>query len=95
MGDPRLDASGTITVDRFALGGAIQPLLQFGKMLGRFVFFPRGNQVHHFPLGVPGGLQKSAVDLAFPQCGTGLFGGRGGVGHKQKQCPRSTAPVNP
>jgi len=95
MSDPGLDARGTVAVDGLPFGGAIQTLLQFGKMLGRFVLFTGLNQRKNFLLGGPGGLQQDPVDLAFPQGCAGLFGGRGCVGHKRKECLIGMVPVNP
>lgn len=95
MRDPGLDAGRTVAVDCLALGGTVQPLLQFRKMFGRFVFFAGLNQGKHLFLGVPGGLQQGSVYLATTKRGAGLSGSRGGIGHKVKQCLTQPVSVNP
>jgi len=95
MSDPRLDAGRTVAVNRLPFGGAIQTLLQFGEMLGGFVLFPGLNQRKNLLLGSPGGLQQGPVHLAFAQGGAGLFGGRGSISHKRKECLIGMVPVNP
>lgn len=95
MGNPRLDAGGAIAVDGLAFGRAVKSTLKFGKKLGGLLFLSGGNQRQQLFLGTPSGIHQSAIHLATTQGGAGLFGGRGGVGHKDKQCPKRRGSVNP
>jgi len=82
-------------VDGFAFGGAVQPLLEIREMLGCLIFLSGLNQGNYLFLGVASRLQEDAVNLAAAEGGAGLFGGRGSVGHKQKECLKHQSPVNP
>jgi len=95
MRDPGLDAGGTIAVNRFTFGCPIKALLQFRKKLGGLIFFSGFHQGNQLLLGVPGGLQKCPVHFTTADGGTGLFGSRGGICHKEKECPNRAVSVNP
>lgn len=84
MSNPGLDARGTVAVNRFAFGRAIQPLLQLGKMLRRLIFFSGLNQGKDLLLCIAGRLKERAIHLTATEGGAGLSGSRGGVGHKEK-----------
>ena len=82
-------------MNRFPLGRPIQPFLQFRKMFGSLIFFPRLDQGNDFLLSVAGSLQEDAVRLAATKRCAGLLGGRGGVSHKRKLCRKPRPSVNP
>lgn len=95
MSNAGFNAGGTIAVNGFAFGGTVQPLLEIRKMLGGLIFLSGLNQGNHFFLGVTSSLQEDAINLAAAKCGAGLFGGRGSVSHKPKECLKHRFPVNP
>ena len=82
-------------MNRLSLGRPVQTFLQFRKLFGGLVFFTGLNQGQEFLLGGAGSLEKNPIHLASAKGGTGLFGGRGSIGHKGKSCRREAVGVNP
>lgn len=95
MSDAGLNAGGTIPMNRLPFGRPIQPPLQFRKELRGLRFFAGRDQGQQLFLCATGGIQKTPVHFPATQGGAGLFGGRCGVGHKRKQCPKGGEDVNP
>jgi hypothetical protein len=82
-------------MNRLALGSPIQAALQFWKEFRSLFLLTGGDQCQELLLGTPSRVQKTAVHLTTAEGGTGLFGGRSSIGHKQKQCPKRGVDVNP
>ena len=95
MSDPRLDSSRTIPMNRLTLSRTIQTTLQFGKELGSFRFLSGRDQGQKLLLRPASRIQKTPVHFPTTQGGASLFGGRGCVGHKRKQCLKRGSDVNP
>ena len=76
-------------------GRAIQTTLKLWKKLARFLFFSSGNQSHQLFLSGAGLIQKKAIHRTTAKGTTGLFGSRGSIGHKRKECLKPRPLVNP
>lgn len=79
----------------FAFSRPIQSALQLGEKFGSLRFFSGCDQGQQLLLRAAGCVQKTPIDFTTTQGGACLFGGRGSVGHKRKQCLKGGEDVNP
>lgn len=82
-------------MNRLPFGRPIQTALQLREELGGLGFFSGRDQGQQLLLGSSGRIQKTTIHFPTTQGGAGLFGSRSSVGHKQEQCLKGGAVVNP